>query len=679
MQDNLIIKAARKLKNNLTAKNPEGRPALFDHAGYYAVVSLLLTFIVEWFSRMSLIGTFRFLILDPYAYFFNSLIIFLTLTVIFFIPKRGLALTLISVLWALLGLVDYVVQKKRSDPFVSSDLRYITDIFRIFPKYLSVFEIVMICVIAAAVISLIVILAIRSRSYKPGWKKGTVSVFVTAVLIVIFFMFGKATTALSTDLSDLKTACGEYGYTYCFAVNMFERDSKKPDNYSKDTINKILERIGKGNDNEVENRPNVIFVQLESFFDLNGLKNYEFSENPTSFFEELKKEGISGSLKVPSLGAGTVNTEFEVLSGMSLGCFGAGEYPYKTLLARSTCETVAYDLLELGYSTHAIHNYAGTYYDRNKVYPNMGFQTFTSMEYMNDLEYNQGGTPIDMVLTGEIIETMKCTDSPDLILAVGVEGQGKYPPYSLKGEYNGRITPVLKEGAPDDGIDIEALTYYADLMKSTDDFIKELVYQVRKFDEDCMLVFYSSHLPSLSLDENDITGGDLFSTEYVIVSNFGLEKRVTDKNEDLCSYQLAAKALGYLGINNGTMTKLHQTCMNDRDYEDMLYQLEYDIFSGEKYLYGGKNKYYASVNMTMGVREIRISSHSIGDGVLNIYGEFFTPYSKLVVNGELCKDTVFVSPHNIQVKIDTPVKSVCVVQYSDGEVILSKTETLTVG
>ena len=68
------------------------------------------------------------------------------------------------------------------------------------------------------------------------------------------------------------------------------------------------------------------------------------------------KEYSSGYYKVPSVGAGTANTEFETITGMSLHYFGPGEYPYKSILKETTCESVPYVLKNLGYSTHAVHN-----------------------------------------------------------------------------------------------------------------------------------------------------------------------------------------------------------------------------------------------------------------------------------------------------------------------------------
>lgn len=102
-------------------------------------------------------------------------------------------------------------------------------------------------------------------------------------------------------------------------------------------------------------------VQLESFFDPTLVKYLQFSQDPVPNFRKLKENFSSGYLTVPSVGAGTANTEFEVLTGMSLQFFGPGEYPYKTILKESTAESVNYDLKELGYSTHAIHNNKGTF------------------------------------------------------------------------------------------------------------------------------------------------------------------------------------------------------------------------------------------------------------------------------------------------------------------------------
>ena len=96
------------------------------------------------------------------------------------------------------------------------------------------------------------------------------------------------------------------------------------------------------------------------------------------------KEYSSGYYKVPSVGAGTANTEFESITGMSLHYFGPGEYPYKSILKETTCESAPYVLKNLGYTAHAVHNNEANFYGRRSIFPNLGFDTFTSAEYMKD-------------------------------------------------------------------------------------------------------------------------------------------------------------------------------------------------------------------------------------------------------------------------------------------------------
>ena len=83
-------------------------------------------------------------------------------------------------------------------------------------------------------------------------------------------------------------------------------------------------------------------------------------------------EYSSGYFKVPSVGAGTANTEFEVLTGMSMRFFGPGEYPYKTYAKTRTLESAASALKGLGYGAEALHNNGGNFYSRAQVFNNMG-------------------------------------------------------------------------------------------------------------------------------------------------------------------------------------------------------------------------------------------------------------------------------------------------------------------
>lgn len=93
------------------------------------------------------------------------------------------------------------------------------------------------------------------------------------------------------------------------------------------------------------------------------------SEDPIPNFHNLESNYSTGYLTVPVVGAGTANTEFEVLTGMSMQYFGTGEYPYKTILKQTDCESIASDLSKIGYGTHVVHNNTATFYSRNNAFP----------------------------------------------------------------------------------------------------------------------------------------------------------------------------------------------------------------------------------------------------------------------------------------------------------------------
>ena len=95
--------------------------------------------------------------------------------------------------------------------------------------------------------------------------------------------------------------------------------------------------------------PNIICVLLESFIDPELINYLQLSDEVVPNFHYLYNNYSSGYLEVPVVGAGTANTEFEVLTGMGMQFFGLGEYPYKTILKETNCESIASDLHTLGY------------------------------------------------------------------------------------------------------------------------------------------------------------------------------------------------------------------------------------------------------------------------------------------------------------------------------------------
>ena len=341
---------------------------------------------------------------------------------------------------------------------------------------------------------------------------------------------------------------------------------------------------------------------------------------------------------MPVVGAGTANTEFEVLTGMSTRFFGPGEYPYQTCLTDQTVESIAYDLKENGYAAHAIHNHRAAFYSRNEVYPNLGFDDFTALEYMPTVEKTSTNWAKDGVLTGQILQALDVTeDQADLVFTVSVQGHGKYP-----------TDPVLEdpaitvEACPDEDYHY-AMEYYVNQVHEMDAFVGKLVEALSQREERTVLVLYGDHLPALNLEASDMVSRSLYRTEYIIWDNFGL----TEQDENLAAYQLSAAVLGRLGITTGLINSFHQTCRDDAGYLVDLRILQYDALYGAGYQYGERGSYPPS-EMEMGMVPIEITGMEQRAGDWFILGKNFTPYCVVTEDGELL-ETEYEAPWLLRV------------------------------
>ena len=374
----------------------------------------------------------------------------------------------------------------------------------------------------------------------------------------------------------------------------------------------------------------MIFVQLESFFDVTRVENLTFSEDPIPFFRQMIKEYSSGFVSMPTYGAGTVNTEFEIMTGMNKDYFGAGEYPFKSILQERTSESICYVLKDEGYTAHAIHNNNASFYDRDYVYANLGFDTFTTMELMTIMEKTQTNWAKDKILTKYINQALDSTNGQDFIYTVSVQGHGDYPEKPIS------TNTIKVTGAKSDSFNYQ-YSYYASHLKEMDAFLEELILSLEKRGEDTVLVVFGDHLPSLEIETADMSSGSKFETEYFIWNNIGLEK----EDENLQAYQLYSKVLTQLGIHEGVMNRYHQTCKETKSYQENMKLLQYDLLYGSNFAYGF-GKRFETTDMQFGVKDITIDSVGMaGDGE-NLYfvGDGFTQYTDIYVNGKLI-DTEF--------------------------------------
>lgn len=645
-------------------------------------LAVALNTAMEMLSRRSVWEGVQFLALHPVHFLCNILVVLLTLLLALLVKRRVFMLSLVSTIWLGLAIANFILLGYRTTPLAAIDFYILKPVFSILKIYLTPVQMILIVLAFAAVITGIVFIFIKAPKHQALYRGALVSIAMTSLATFGLIHFSIQADATSTSFANLANAYRNYGFAYCFAASLLDTGIDKPEDYSVETMASLAENIEEETKEDVspdaqkdssifadsQQEPNIVMVQLESFIDPNRLDGFTYSENPVPFFTWLKERYTSGYLSVPAIGAGTANTEFEVLTGMSLDYFGPGEYPYKTILQQSTCESIAYNLKELGFGTHVIHNNTGTFYDRHLVFPNLGFDTFTSLEYMNHVEKNPLGWAKDTVLTTEILTTLFSTEQRDFIYAISVQPHGKYPSVPLGDEQPITVSStVLSED------ELIPFSYYVNQVYEEDAFLRSLVQTLETCGEPTILVLYGDHLPSISAAEDYMAKGDLLQTEYVIWDNIGLE----EQDLDLEAYQLSASILKKLGIQSGFLNSFHQSFAETPRYQEYLELLEYDMLYGEKAVYGGSDG-YRPTDMQMGIKPIALEQYRMLGSTLYVFGSEFTPYSRICINGDPA-DTVFISSGAIKAD-DLSLEEedqITVAQVGEDGIFLSETDSLS--
>ena len=537
--------------------------------GRSVMMSLLVNLFIESASRKSIFAAVGYLVLHPVIFLLNGLIILLPYMLVFLTRRRYFVMAAVSMVWCCAGVVNGFLLTFRTTPFTAADLRLIKYALNMLTMYMTWWQIIL----AAAGIIGAVLACVWCYRKAPVIEKGLnlpVKVAVAAASLVVVIgtvSLAMGTGVLAIHFGNIGQAFRSYGFPYCFSVSLFHTGISKPKTYDVETMTQIEKELsGEQAYTSIQGqKPNVIMLQLDFF--------------------------------------------------------GPGEYPYKTVLQKTSCESVAFDLKELGYGAHAIHNNEGTFYDRHKVFSQLGFDTFTPIEYMYNVERNPTGWCKDKILIGEIEKNLNSTDGPDFIYTISVQGHGAYPDFE----------------------------YYCSQVSEMDQFIQNLVFALNRRKEPTVLIMYGDHLPGFSWETADMKNNSLFQTQYVVWNNLGLP--IVHRTVE--AYQLASYVLEMLDIHEGTMVRYHQGYLtgqigDKQQYLDDMKLLEYDILYGKHDIYEGNSPFQAT-NLHMGIDPIEVTKVVYEEPDLLIFGENFNEYSKVFL-GDKQLETTYVWPELILVR-----------------------------
>lgn len=669
--------------------------------------AVLLNLCIEAFSRESLIRPFFYVIQSPLTFVYNTLLIATTLSASFLFKRRKFARFFIVVLWLTVGVTDFVLLQFRTTPFTAVDLLLLDSAFSIMGHYLSVFQIILVILAVALALGLGIYLFLHTKKETSG-----TSPLYAGLVFGLFLLTSISSTKLFVSCGILERNFGNLaqsfhtnGLPYCFFSSIFNTGITKPVSYSEDEIDRIISSITGSpapdpvtpsatsppeptavpeattpapdrTEQVTTEHPNFVFLQLESFFDPTHIKDASFSTDPVPNFRRMKETFSSGFLTVPSIGAGTANTEFELLTGINLDFFGPGEYPYKTVLKDTVCESIAYNLSALGLTAHAIHNNDGTFYGRHTVFSQLGFHTFTPIEYMGTYLTTPLGWAKDGILTPQILKALNSTEGQDFIYTISVQGHGAYPKEALLDNPKVQIE-TLPEELTDSYYE---LLYFINQLYEMDRFLGTLTAALEEYEEEVVLVLYGDHLPTFPFTDDLLDNGSVYETEYIIWTNRPSGEPV---KKDVEAYALSSHVLDCYDIHEGLFTRFHQTQADSDTYLEDMKLLAYDVLYGSYESYDG-NVPFQPTQLQFGIDPINIRTALLQDNLedyicLFINGDNFTPYSIAYINDEKCT-TTYINPQLLSVVGFEPAEelTIRVAQVGSDSYPLSFTDPITV-
>ncbi len=301
--------------------------------------------------------------------------------------------------------------------------------------------------------------------------------------------------------------------------------------------------------------PDIVVVQSESFFDPSIMKGYQ-GVDLTPNLHRLAAQGESGALHVPTYGGGTIRTEFEVLTGLSLRYFDDLQFPYLQM-NHKVVPSMVRALRSHGYETIALHGNDPGFWNRNTAFRAIGFDRFVSRSSFPAQAAMDGQYMADSAMTDEIMAQLKDSGPPQFLFAISIEAHGPYdvPPADASAR---DAIPVPDGITGRNKLELQNYLYH---MQHADQELGRLAELLAHRERPTLLLFYGDHLPALTDTYNQtgfVDGKDMLSQAGVWLLVDPRNPATAAKQAPLASWMLPGRLLEQAGIRDDAYFALTQ-------------------------------------------------------------------------------------------------------------------------
>lgn len=603
----------------------------------WLILSTLLTLIMEIIRFQSVRKAFCFVKRSPRYALINLLIVSATLVPVFFMSRKLFFLSCVIFFWLFLSIVNAIVTFLRGYALMFSDIFLIKEGLSLSSHYFTP------PVIGSILIAMIGLMFAGAYvfTFQTSIHSGCAFFALFYLAFSIWGINRLEKKRLSHPSSEEYAAMG---FAYAMMNSLYPYLNRKPTAYSEATMKHILkgmDQTAKVNSHAI--KPDIIFLQLESFFDPLLLEGVSFSQDPIPTFRRLKRANQSQKMQVQTFGGGTAKTEFSVLTSMSAELLKPGEIPHLSVLRKKSVESLATQLKRQGYVSTLIHNYEGNFYNRHLAYEKLGFSRYIPIEYMSGV-----ATPHDLAQMNDqwvmdyIIKTLK-HDEPAFIYGITA---GTHQPYDEK--LPDHLSPIEVFGDLEEPVR-QTLQNYVTRLYQLDLQLNRLMDDLAASKRETVLFMFSDHLPNLPiLTDETYYSKDPFEVDYFAAHfhpSFDLNPL-----PPLNCYDVGTWLMNSLNCPLSIIQQVHESYCHDTAYREVLRLAQYDLLEGKGYLTPSFDL-SPEQPMVFGLNEQHISGYSFTDEGLVVEGTGFNIDSQLFIDQKRV-ETQFVNETKLLVKME---------------------------
>lgn len=468
-------------------------------------------------------------------YFLNVLVYATLMALIFAITRSIRWAPIITVIITyLFTLACYVVQMFRGTPLIPSDFLAIGTAVNVVDQYTFRLRYP---IIIASILVIFFIIMVWKFSYKLTFKHKNIICPAAggAFFLAVTIPFGMMNfDDIDMDFFDQYHANNTHGIAVSFYINARRMSLSTPEGYDESEMTALLTE--NNTTAPAGDKPNILVVMNESLADLSVVGDFETDVDYMPFIRGLKENTVRGQLIVSPFGGYTCNSEFEFLTGMTMGLLPQGSAPYLQYLTTPQPYSICSHLSSMGYETIALHPYYARGWNREKVYGLMGFDNFISMDNMGDYQDSNQFEYIRCYMSDRTSYsaainqfTEKEPGEPMFIFNITMQNHGGYK-YNL-GNWQDTVNILgMKNEYPE-------AEQYLSLVRESDIAFGELIDWFEQWDEPTVILLFGDHQPAIeqgfyeelygkSLDDlTDEEAVNRYTVPFLIWANYDIEEK----------------------------------------------------------------------------------------------------------------------------------------------------------